>query len=233
MHHNFQYIETDPIPFAAGLANIPRIDDYGVEFESDYVSPDSHLVINGSLALERGRVVGPFKTLDSTIANRFEGPNFTGGFFGPCAFFGSFGSPTAPTPANLTCWNTVLANETNIQGNQPPDMPNVTGSIAASYRFDSPIGAFTPRVQVVYRGSEWARIFDDPTLDKVPAYTVVNLNLDFVPTNNNHLRLSLTATNVGNVAGINSRYTDPFGTFTTSNQFIAPLQVIGTIALQY
>ena len=111
-------------------------------------------------------------------------------------------------------------------------MPNVSGSLAASYRFDSPFGAFTPRVQVVYRGSEWARIFNDPTLDKVPAYTVVNLNLDFAPTGNDHLRLSLTATNVGDVAGINSRYTDPFGTFTTSNQYIPPLQVIGTIAVQ-
>jgi hypothetical protein len=37
-------------------------------------------------------------------------------------------------------------------------------------------------------------------LDKVPAYTVVNLNVDFVPTTT-HFRLSLTATNVGNVAG--------------------------------
>ena len=109
----------------------------------------------------------------------------------------------------------------------------MSGSVAASYRFDTPIGAFTPRVQVVYRGSEWARIFNDPTLDKVPAYTVVNLNLDFVPTNNNHLRLSLTGTNVGNVAGINSRYTDPYGTFMTSNQYIPPLQVIGTIAYKY
>ena len=62
---------------------------------------------------------------------------------------------------------------------------------------------------------------------------MVNLNLDFVPTNNNHLRLSLTATNVGNVAGINSRYTDPYGTFMTSNQYSPPLQVIGTFAVQY
>jgi iron complex outermembrane receptor protein len=233
VHHNFQYIETDPIPFAAGLANVPRIDDYGVEFEGDYTSPDGRLLINGSLALERGRVVGSFKTLDSTIANAIEGPNFTGGFFGPCAFFSSFGSPTFPTAGNLTCWNAVLANATDIRGNQPPDMPNVTGSIAASYRFSTSIGDFTPRLQVVYRGSEWARIFDEPTLDKVPAYTLVNLNLDFVPTGNDHLRLSLTATNVGDVAGINSRYTDPFGTFTTSNQYVPPLQVIGTIALRY
>jgi iron complex outermembrane receptor protein len=234
MHNNFQYIETDPIPFDSGISNIPRVQDYGAEFEGNYTTPDGRLHIDGNLALERGRVASDYRTIDSTIANQLEGVNFSGSNevnpitfapTGPCAFFGAFGNPA--------CLAQVAAAAVNIKGNQPPGMPNVSGSIAASYRFDSPFGSFTPRVQVVYRGSEWARIFDDPTLDKVPAYTVVNLNLDFVPTNNNHLRLSLTATNVGNVAGINSRYTDPFGTFTTSNQFIAPLQVIGTIALQY
>jgi len=234
MHDNFQYIETDPIPFDSGISNIPRVQDYGAEFEANYTTPDGRLHIDGDLALERGRVASNYRTIDSTIANQLEGVNFSGSNevnpitfapTGPCAFFGAFGNPA--------CLAQVAAAAVNIKGNQPPGMPNVSGSVAASYRFDSPFGSFTPRVQVVYRGSEWARIFDDPTLDRVPAYTVVNLNLDFVPTNNDHLRLSLTATNVGNVAGINSRYTDPFGTFTTSNQFIPPLQVIGTIAYKY
>ena len=150
---------------------------------------------------------------------------------GPCAFFADFGG--IHNPGAVACYKQVAAAAVNIKGNQPPGMPNVAGSIAASYRFDSPFGAVTPRVQVVYRGSEWARIFNDPFLDKVPAYTLVNLNLDFVPTSNQHVRLSLTATNVGSVAGINSRYTDPFGTFTTSNQYIPPMQVIGTLAYRY
>jgi iron complex outermembrane receptor protein len=110
-------------------------------------------------------------------------------------------------------------------------MPNVSGSISASYRFETPWGPIVPRVQVVYRGAEWARIFNDPTLDRVPSYTVTNLNVDFLP--NEHLRLSLTGTNVFNVNGITSRYTDPYGTFTTSNQYIPPAQVMGTIAWRY
>jgi iron complex outermembrane receptor protein len=171
-----------------------------------------------------------------------EGVNFSGSnqvnFMtfaptGPCAFFADFGSLAAPTAANLACWKAVAAAGVNIVGKQPPDMPNVSGSAAISYRFDTQLGDLTPRAQVVYRGSEWARIFNDPTLDKVPAYTVVNLNLDYLPSFNSHLRMSLTATNVGNVAGINSRYTDPYGTFMTSNQYIPPLQVIGTIAVRY
>lgn len=241
-HNNYQYIETDPIPFDAGISNIPRVEDYGAEFEGNYSSPDGRLHIDGNLALERGRVSSDYRTIDSTIANQLEGVNFSGSNevdfttfapTGPCAFFNAFPAFPTPTAANIACWKQVAAAAVNIKGNQPPGMPNVSGSIAASYRFDNALGSFTPRVQVVYRGSEWARIFNDPTLDRVPDYTVVNLNLDFVPTNNQHLRLSVTATNVGSVAGINSRYTDPFGTFTTSDQYIPPMQVIGTIAYKY
>jgi iron complex outermembrane receptor protein len=240
IHDNFQYIETDPVPFDGGISNVPRVDDYGAEFEADYTSPDNKLTITSNLSLERGRVVGDYRTIDSTIANQLEGVNFSGSNevnfttfapTGPCAFFAAFDSVFSP--AGVACYNQVVASAVNINGKQPPDMPNVAGSVALAYHIDTSIGAFTPRVQVVYRGSEWARIFDDPTLDKVPAYTVVNLNVDFVPTNNDHLRLSLAATNVGNTAGINSRYTDPYGTFMTSNQYIAPLQVIGTIAYRY
>ena len=35
VHRNFQYIETDPIPFAGGLANAPRSDDNGLELEGN------------------------------------------------------------------------------------------------------------------------------------------------------------------------------------------------------
>jgi iron complex outermembrane recepter protein len=232
IHKEFQYIETDPIPFDGGISNIPRVDDYGVEFEASYVSPDTRLNIDGTLALEHGEVVGAYKTVDSTVANKLEGPNFTGGnsenfvtfTFGPCAFFAAYGSPA--------CWAAVAAQAVNVQGKEPPDMPDVSGSVSASYRFDTPWGSLTPSVQVVYRGSEWARIFNDPTLDHVPSYTVTNLNIDFVPPGG-HWRVSLTGTNVFNVAGINSRYTDPYGTFTTSNQYIPPAQVMGTIAWRY
>src|SRR5215469_17387604 len=79
IHNNFQYIETDPVPFDGGISNIPRVDDYGIEMEGNYVSPDSRLHIDGNLALERGFVVGAYRTIDSTVADKLQGPNFTGG----------------------------------------------------------------------------------------------------------------------------------------------------------
>lgn len=226
IHKNFQYIETDPVPFDGGIANIPEVHDYGAEFEASYVGAEGRLHVDASLALEKGEVASHYKAIDSTVADALEGPNFTGNnslpFFGPCAFNGAYYNPL--------CWAAVEAAAKDLKGNSPPATPNVSGSISASYRFDLFGGDFTPRAELVYRGSEWARFFNEPNLDKVPAYTIVNLNFEYVPKANDHLKLSLAVTNLGDKAGINSRYTDPYGVFQTSDQYIPPRQVIGTIA---
>ena len=223
IHKNFQYIETDPVPFDAGIANIPEVHDYGVEFEGSYVGFDGRLHIDGSLALEKGTVASHYKTIDTTVAGAIEGPSFFGG--GTCATHGSGYDPV--------CQAEVIAAAVDIKGREAPAMPNVSGSISASYRLDAPGGDFTPRVEVVYRGKEWARFFNEPGLDRVPAYTVVNLNFEYAPHFNEHVKLSLAVTNVGDTAGINSRYTDPYGSFTTSDQYIPPRQVIGTVAYKW
>ncbi len=108
----------------------------------------------------------------------------------------------------------------------------MSGSLSGSYDFDVPFGVLTPRVQYVYRGSEWARIFNVAGLDRVRAYGVTNFNLDFHPTGSN-IRLSLTATNAFNVDGVNSKYTDPYGTGQTSQQYIPPRQIIGSVAFAF
>ena len=66
----------------------------------------------------------------------------------------------------------------------------------------------------------------------MPQYTVTDLNLEYAP-NHSALRISLTLTNIGSVAGINSRYIDPYGTGQVSDQYIPPFQVIGTIAYSF
>ncbi|MBS0408816.1 MAG: TonB-dependent receptor [Proteobacteria bacterium] len=230
IHKNFQYIETDPVPFDGGIANIPEVHDYGAELEASYVGANGRLHVDASLALEKGTVSSHYKSIDSTIADALEGPNFTGGFSGPCAFYAAYPNYPTPSASNLTCWAAVVAAAQDLKGHEAPAMPNVSGSISASYRFDMFGGDFTPRAELVYRGKEWARFFNEPGLDRVPAYTVVNLNFEYVPKGNDHVKLSLAVTNVGDKAGINSRYTDPYGVFQTSDQYIPPRQVIGTVA---
>ena len=220
LYDNMQYIETDPIPFDAAISNIPSVHVYGVEAEASYVGMGDHLHINGSLAVEDGKIQGSYFTLDSTIVNAIENAPPPS----PCAYNAIYYNPA--------CAAAVIASEKNIGGNIPPALPTVSGSVDASYTFDLPSGTLTPRVEYVYRGSEWARIFNVPSLDHVPAYGVTNLNLQYLPTGS-RLQLSVTATNVFNVAGVNSRYTDYFGTGQTSQQFIPPRQIIFSVGYSF
>jgi iron complex outermembrane receptor protein len=218
---NFQYIQTDPVPFAAGISNIPKVRDYGVEFEAQYVGLDNHLRAGGTLSVVKGEVVGSYKTIDSTVANAIENdPSFSS----PCAFGGAFYNPA--------CWNAVIAAAKDIKGKTPPAMPKVSGSAYLSYRWDLPGGAFTSKVQYTYRGSMWARVFNEPTLDRVKSYSTTDLYFEYAP-NQSRFRVSLAATNLFDKAGVNSRYTDPYGTGQTSEQYIPPRQVIGTIAYSF
>ena len=126
----------------------------------------------------------------------------------------------------------VLATAQNVNGSSPPAAPEVSGAVNASYRFDSAVGSFTPRVEVVYRGEQWARIFNT-AIDKMDAYTVVNAGLEFLPSSNENFRVTLTGTNLFDKDGINSRFIDPYGTFQVSNQYIPPRQVLATVAFKY
>jgi iron complex outermembrane receptor protein len=218
---NFQYIQTDPVPFDGGISNIPKIHDYGIEFEAQYVGMDDHLRTGASLSLIKGKIIGSYKTIDSTVANAIENDPSPAS---PCAFGGAFFNPA--------CWAAVVAAAKDIKGNTPPAMPTVSGSAYAAYRWDLSGGAFTAKVQYTYRGEMWARVFNEPVLDKVKSYSVTDLYFEYAPTGS-RFRYSLTATNLFDKAGVASRYTDPYGTGQTSQQFIPPRQVIGTIAFAY
>jgi iron complex outermembrane recepter protein len=217
-YKNMQYIETDPVPFDGGISNIPSIHVWGIEAEAAYVGLQNHLHVNANLAVEQGSVQGTYKTIDSTVQQRIESTNAA------CLFGGAYYNPA--------CWSAVIASAKNISGNTPADMPDVSGSIDASYDFTIPTGVLTPRLEFIYRGNFESRIFNEAALDHVGAYGLLNFNLQYQPTNSN-FTLSLTATNLTNEAGVNSRYTDPYGTGQTSQQYIAPRQVMATVAYQF
>jgi len=219
-YQNMQYIETDPIPFDQGMANIPSIHIYGGEAEVSYLGMQNHLHINGNLTVESGSVQGYTPTLDSTTVAPFYANQLTG----PCAFGGQYYNPT--------CWSAILANPKNIQGNQPPDMPRVSGSVNASYDLKIPTGTLTPRLDYVYRGSLWSRVFNEPVIDRVGAYFILNANLSYQPDNSNFV-VSLTGTNLTNIAGVNSRYTSPYEAGVTSQEFIPPRLVFGSVSYHF
>jgi len=225
-YSNMQYLEVDPFPFQYGTSNIPSIHIYGLEGEGGYTSPDRKLNVTAAIALENGEVESNYTSINSTIASSIEN---TASYTSPCAFGGAYYNPG--------CWAAVEASAEQLRGKTPPDMPKISGSISASYTFDLPHGLLTPRVQWVYRGGEWARIFNVAGLDRVAPYGVTNVYIEYAPTAA-HYKLSLAVTNAFNIAGINSRYIDPYGynpygSGQVSQQYIPPRQVIGSIAFSF
>jgi iron complex outermembrane receptor protein len=218
VYKDMQYIETDPVPFDGGMSNIPSVHAWGGEFETSYLAFQDRFRINANLTLEDSAVQGTYKTIDSTVQNTIEGSA------APCAYGGAY--------YNAGCWAAVIAASRNIGGSHLPDMPRASGSVDASYAIPLPIGTITPRIEYIYRGAEWARVFNEPALDRIGGYGIVNLNATYVPTIG-HFSLSLIATNVANIAGVNSRYTDPYGTGQTSQQYIPPRQIMGTIGFSF
>lgn len=218
VYKDMQYIEQDPVPFDGGMSNIPSVHAWGGEFETSYLTFQDRLRINANLTLEDSEVKGTYRTIDSTVQNGIESTA------APCAFGGAYYNPG--------CWAAVIASERNIGGNHLPDMPRVSGSLNASYLIPIPSGGVTPRVEYIYRGPEWSRIFNEPSLDHIGGYGIVNLSTTYTP-NVGHFSLSLIATNIANLAGINSRYTDPYGTGQTSQQYIPPRQIMGTIGFSF
>ncbi len=61
---------------------------------------------------------------------------------------------------------------------------------------------------------------------------MVNADIAYVPARG-PWRASLALTNLFDKAGVNARYTDPYGTFQTSEQYIPPRRIIGSVAVAF
>jgi iron complex outermembrane receptor protein len=225
LYKNMQFIYTDPIPYAGNLTNIPSTHIWGGEIESNYIGgPEDRLHVNTSLSVEDGAIEGNYYTLDSTIQSHIVQTNPACAFGIPPSFAGPYGQPA--------CWAAELAAVRNVGGNMPAKMPNIMASLAISYDFDVPFGVLTPRIEYIYRGDFWQRIFAEPSVDHVPSYDLVNLNFEYIPTDSNW-KIDFSVTNLFDEAGVNSRYTDPYGTYQTSQQYIAPRQITGMISYSW
>jgi iron complex outermembrane recepter protein len=205
------------VPFKYGIDNIPAAHIFGFELESSYLTLDNHLRINANLSLAHGTLVGNFKTLDAKAAAQLTAASPA------CAFGGAFFNPA--------CWAEIVAGTPNTNGNEVPKLPHLQGGINTGYTADLGAWQLLSRIEYIYRGPFEYRIFNDGLLDRVGGYSQWNLYFQLTAPGR-HLSCSLAASNLFNIAGINSRYTDPFGTGQTSNQYIPPRQVIASVSYQ-
>lgn len=217
-YKNMEFLEADAILFANGISNGPKAEIYGAEFEADW-HPTEHLRFEGSLSLMHGEFTGDYNALDPTQATLAQN---AAGFAGTGGFFGNFYAASLVRDGARQ----------NINGNDVPQMPSVQGSAAASWTGQVGPGEFSARVQYIYRGKYTSRVFDFGDQDKTPSYQQVNLFASYALADTG-LHVSATVTNLFDVNGVNSRYTDPYGSAQVFDTYIAPRQAIFSVGYEF
>ena len=166
VYRNMQFIATDPEEFAGGIENIPSVHEWGGEAEAAYTGLQQRLHANGTLSLEAGKVEGAYYTIDSTIQQRLIAT------VPACQYGGAFYNPA--------CFTAEEAANVNLAGRKPAQLPNVLASFTIAYDLPIPTGMLTPRLEYVYRGTFEERVFNQAGVDSVPAYSLVNLNIEYI-----------------------------------------------------
>jgi len=201
-YENYQFIQEDPVPFAAGTGNIPEVAIYGAEIEFSGLL-GGHWRLDGHLAAMDGEIQSDLFTLDVV--------DFLN------SGFGRFTPTGVEDRASL---------RVNLQGNEPPKLVDFSSRLTLSHHYAFGDGSIlSSRLDYIHRGEFQYRVFNHPTVDTVPAYDTLGLffgyDLAGAP-----LSLSLTVANAFDEDGVNSRFTNPFGLHTTSEEFIPPREII-------
>ncbi|WP_236711394.1 TonB-dependent receptor [Novosphingobium barchaimii] len=216
-YKDLQFLEDDAILYSEGISNGPKAEVYGAELEMDWKAT-SHLRFEGSLSLLHSKFTGDYLALDPTAADAAQA---AAGYAGNLFYTNFFGASLAREGARV-----------NIKGNKLPQMPTVQGSAAVSWTGQVGPGEFTARAQYIYRGKFNSRAFAVPVQDDTPDYSQVNLFASYA-LGDSGLSVSATVTNLFNKDGVNSRFTDPYGSGQVSDTYIPPRQAIFSVGYAF
>ncbi len=217
-YENLQFQATDPEVFEGGVGNIPNVETYGLELEM-LASLAPSLTIDLKLSLLETKITSSFLALDNVQSDAATNALL----FPVCG-------------GNLFCPEIQIARAaaiTDVKGNDLAKAPSVTADL--SFRYQRPAanwGNLSASVQFTYRGKFNQRIFNNPTTDKVPSYETVSSVFSFDALSEKW-GLDLLAINIFNKDGINARFTDVFGVGSTSDELIAPRQIIGRVRVYF
>jgi len=202
-YENLQFQATDPDPYRGGVANIPESEMSGVEIEFTALVSDS-FTFDMNLAFLNSEVSSDYFVLDNVDAYQY--------------FFGEE--------------DLRYGLRENVKGNQLAKTPEFTADVNFTYETDLPSGnSLTAIVQYVKRGKFMQRVSNNPIVDAIPGYDIVNftIGIDY----NNNLGLDLMLLNVTDEDGINSSMTDVFGVASTGLELIPPRQFMTRISYNF
>ena len=207
-YKNMQYQATDPEVFQGGVNNIPRSQIQGLEVEI-VTQLTSTLRIDLRFSDVNTEITSDHRTLDNVASDNVTNQLLAMGL--PL-----FGDEVQRARANEI---------KNVRDNQLPKAPKSNASLLINHRSSAfNRGTINTTLTVLHRGQFQYRIFNNSARDLVPAYTIVNLVIDFEP-DNLDWTVNFKLLNLSNVDGINSRFTDVFGVGASSEEYIAPRRV--------
>lgn len=213
-HEHLQFIFEDPVPFGGGTGTVPEVEEYGIETEFSWLFSDDWR-LDGMVAWQDGELKSDVFALDVADFREALAPGlglFTGDGFN----------------ARL-----ALAQSTNLNGNEPPKLPDPMVRLALTNTHEFGQGStLSSRLEWIHRGEMQARVFNNPLVDNIPEYDVVNLRFDYQMASR-PISFSLSATNLFDEDGINNIFTNPFGLWTTSSEFIPPREVNATVTFNW
>jgi iron complex outermembrane receptor protein len=203
-YENLQFQATDPDPYRGGVANIPESEMSGLEIEFTGLISDS-LTLDMNLAFLDSEISSDYEALDNVDAYQY--------------FFGEE--------------DLRYGLRKNIKGNELAKTPEFTADITMTYETVLSSGTmFTGILQYVERGEFQQRVNNNPIVDAIDAYDILNLtaSFDFV---GDKWGLDFMILNATDEDGVNSSMTDVFGVAATGLELIPPRQYMLRLSMNY
>ena len=196
-YENLQFQATDPDPYRGGVANIPESEMTGIEVEFDALLTDN-LTLDLNLSRLDTEVTSDYEVLDNVDAYPY--------------FFGEE--------------DIRYGLRENVKGNQLAKSPESSVDLNLIYETGLASGNdLTAILQVIKRGDFMQRVSNNPIVDAIDSYTVVNLSIGIdYPDSYPVSKVDFILLNATDKDGVNSSMTDVFGVAATGLELIAPKQ---------
>ena len=202
-YESLQFQSTDPDVYRGGVANIPNSEMSGFELEIKGFLSDSWSVDLRAAFLDT-EITSSYEALDNVKAELY--------------FFGE-------EPARY-------ALRENIKGNKLAKSPEWTANLSIQYQDQTQLGYLTATAELIHRGEFQQRVFNNPFVDTVESYSVINLTASLdLP--GDTIDIDLMLLNATDKAGMNSSMTDVFGVAGTGIEYIAPRQFMGRLSYDF
>lgn len=212
---DYQFSQDDPIPFQGGISNVPKARIYGAESELTVKLP-AGFVFDSHASYLRGKVRSDYLALDTTDANAVNRQFAAIGL-------GSFAPQTIAAR---------LAAAQNINGNRLPFLSKYSFKVGLTKSVETGYGPLTVGVDYRYQSGFDSRIFNDPALDRVGGYGLLNGSIG-LKTSDGKWSFDIIGTNLTNSNAEATRYTNTFGFGTTAISYVAPRQVLGRVGYTF